>query len=77
MPGYVEGDIHEYQQKIPTWPHHALHNNEQPDYGAKIQWVANKSYKIIFPPSDIKYIQKVIFNFFFIRYQMTPPCWYL
>ena len=37
MPGYVEGDMHEYQHKNPTRPQHTPHIWERPDYGSKTE----------------------------------------
>ena len=68
MTGYVEGDIYEYQQKIQTHPQYATQEWEQPDYGAKYQWVHNKSDKTILPPDNRIYIHKLVGDFsYYVR----------
>ena len=36
MPGYVDGDMHEYQHKNPTIPQHAQKNEKNHIMGSKL-----------------------------------------
>ena len=72
MTGYVEGDIYENQQKIPTHPQYATHKWEQPDYGAKHQWEPNESDKTILQTENRIHIQKLVGDFIYYEKSVGP-----
>ena len=51
IPGYMEGAMHEYQQKPPTRPQHAPLKWEIPDYGEKL---SGQKMRVTHKPSNLK-----------------------
>jgi hypothetical protein len=59
MPGYIKAALHKYQHAAPTRPEHAPHTWNPPVYGAKTQYVENKTTSPALSAKDINKLQQL------------------
>jgi hypothetical protein len=59
MPGYIKAALHKYQHAAPARPEHAPHTWNTPIYGAKTQFVKNKTISPAFYDKDVNKLQQL------------------
>jgi hypothetical protein len=59
IPGYIKAALHKYQHAAPTRPEHAPHTLNQPVYGAKTQYVENKTTSPALYAKDVNKLQQL------------------
>jgi hypothetical protein len=59
MPGYIKAVLHKYQHAAPTRPEHAPHTWNPPIYGAKTQYVEDKTTSPALSDKDINKLQQL------------------
>jgi hypothetical protein len=59
MPGYIKASLHKYQHAAPTSPEHAPHTWNPPVYGAKTQYVENKTTSPALSAKDVNKLQQL------------------
>jgi hypothetical protein len=59
MPGYIKAALHKYQHAAPARPEHAPHTWNTPIYGAKTQYVEDKTTSPALPNKYVNKIQRL------------------
>jgi hypothetical protein len=59
MPGYIKAALHKYQHPAPSLPEHAPHTWNPPIYGAKTQFVDDKTSSPILSDKDVNKLQQL------------------
>jgi hypothetical protein len=59
MPGYIKSALHKYQHPAPARPEHAPHTWNPPIYGAKTQFVDDKTRSPALSDKDVNKLQKL------------------
>jgi hypothetical protein len=59
MPGYIKAAVHKYQHATPARPEHAPHTWNPPIYGAKTQFVKDKTISPALSDKDINKLQQL------------------
>jgi hypothetical protein len=57
MPGYIKAALHTYQHPAPAHPEHAPHTRNPPIYGAKTQFVDDKTSSPALSDKDVNKLQ--------------------
>jgi hypothetical protein len=59
MPGYIKAALHKYQHPAPAHPEHAPHTSNPPIYGAKTQFVDDKTTSPALSDKDVNKLQQL------------------
>jgi hypothetical protein len=59
MPGYIKAALHKYQHAAPARPEHAPHTWNSPIYGAKTQYVEDKTTSPALSDKDVNKLQQL------------------
>jgi hypothetical protein len=59
MPGYIKAALHKYQHPVPARPEHAPHTWNPPIYGAKTQFVTDKTSSPVLSNKDVNKLQQL------------------
>jgi hypothetical protein len=59
MPGYIKAALHKYQHPAPARPEHAPHTWNPPIYGAKTQFVDDKTSSPALSDKDVNKVQQL------------------
>jgi hypothetical protein len=59
MPGYIKAALHKYQHAAPARPKHAPHTWNPPIYGAKTQFVEDKTISTALSDKDVNKLQQL------------------
>jgi hypothetical protein len=59
MPGYIKAALHKYQHPAPARPEHAPHTWNPPIYGAKTQFVNDKTSSPTLSDKDVNKLQQL------------------
>jgi hypothetical protein len=59
MPGYIKASLHKYQYPAPARPEHATHTWNPPIYGAKTQFVNDKTSSPALSNKDVNKLQQL------------------
>jgi hypothetical protein len=59
MPGYIKAALHQYQHAAPTRPEHAPHTWNPPIYGAKTQYMEDKTTSPALSDKDVNKLQQL------------------
>jgi hypothetical protein len=59
MPGYIKAALHKYQHAAPARPEHAPHTWNPPIYGAKTQFVDDKTTSPALSNKDVNKLQQL------------------
>jgi hypothetical protein len=59
MPGYIKAAFHKYQHSAPARPEHAPHTWNPPIYGAKTQYVEDKTTSPALSDKDVNKLQQL------------------
>jgi hypothetical protein len=59
MPGYIKAALHKYQHAAPERPEHAPHTWNPPIYGAKTQFVEDKTISPALSNKDVNKLQQL------------------
>jgi hypothetical protein len=59
MPGYIKAALHKYQHAAPVRPEHTPHTQNPPIYGAKTQYVEDKTASPALSDKDVNKLQQL------------------
>jgi hypothetical protein len=72
MPGYIKAALHKYQNAAPARPEHAPHTWNPPIYGAKTQYVENKTTSPALSNKDANKLQQLTGTLIYYARALDP-----
>jgi hypothetical protein len=72
MPGYIKATLHKYQHVAPAHPEHAPHTWKPPIYGAKTQYVEDKTTSPALSDKDVNKLQQLIGTLLYYARAVDP-----
>jgi hypothetical protein len=72
MPGYIKSALHKYQHPAPARPEHAPHTWNPPIYGAKTQFVADKTTSPALSDKDVNKLQQLTGTLLYYARDIDP-----
>jgi hypothetical protein len=72
MPGYIKAPLHKYQHPVPARPEHAPHTWNPPIYGAKRQFVDDKTTSPALSDKDVNKLQQLTGTLFYYARAVDP-----
>jgi hypothetical protein len=70
--GYIKAALHKYQHPSPTHPEYAQHTWNPPIYGARYQFVDDKTTSPPLSDKDVKKLQQLRGALFFYAMEVDP-----
>jgi hypothetical protein len=72
MPGYIKSALHKYQHPAPARPEHAPHTWNPPIYGAKTQFVDDKTTSPALSDKDVNKLQQLTGTLLYYAQAVDP-----
>jgi hypothetical protein len=72
MPGYIKAALHKYQHPAPAHPEHAPHTWNPPIYGAKTQFVNDKTSSPTLSDKDVNKLQQLMGTLLYYARAVDP-----